>query len=395
MANQRKKLLIAGGGYADIPLILSARQLGYYVITSGNRSDELGHIHSDEYRPADFSDKEAMLKLATEISIDAICPCCNDFSAISSAYVAEELGLPGHDSYETSLLLHHKDQYREFAMANGIPTPVAKGYSDLGTALSSLDNFQLPVIIKPVDLTGGKGITKVHNPDEFHPALENAFTISKSGRIIIEEFLDGTRHGFSAFIREGRVVFHFADNEYYYMNPYLVSGASTPTTAPTSAVEELIYQSEKIAGLMGLVDGIFHVQFILCDRQPVIIEICRRPPGDLYIKLVEHATGVDYPGWIVRAFCGDECHGLTHQEVDGYFLRHCIMASRSGILKNVTFEPEVEDKIVDRMMFWKPGDRVEDYLVTKFGIVFLEFGSPDELLDQSKLMQQLIHADVC
>ena len=173
----------------------------------------------------------------------------------------------------------------------------------------------------------------------------------------------------------------------------MVSGASTPSTAPYDAIGELVRQSEKIAGLLGLKTGIFHIQFILRDQQPVIIEICRRPPGDLYIKLVEHATGVDYPGWIVRAFCGDECDGLTHKKVDGYFLRHCIMASGSGILENVAIDPEVEDKIIDRMMFWNPGDRVKDYLVTKFDIVFLEFNTLDELLNQSKLMQQMIRAN--
>jgi hypothetical protein len=156
----------------------------------------------------------------------------------------------------------------------------------------------------------------------------------------------------------------------------------------------LVRQSEKIAGLLGLKTGIFHIQFILRDQKPVIIEICRRPPGDLYIKLVEHATGVDYSDWIIRAFCGDECNDLTHQKVSGYFLRHCIMASGSGTLENVTIEPEVEDKIINRMMFWKPGDCVEDYLVIKFGIVFLEFNSLDELLNQSKHMQQMIRANV-
>jgi len=79
MKNNKKKLLIAGGGYADIPLILSAKKLGYYVITSGNRPDEMGHKYSDEYRKADFSDREAILNLAISSKVSAICACCNDF----------------------------------------------------------------------------------------------------------------------------------------------------------------------------------------------------------------------------------------------------------------------------------------------------------------------------
>ena len=390
----KKKLLIAGGGYADIPLIKAAKSLGYYVVTTGNRPEEMGHKVSDEYRPADYSDPEAMLELAIDIEIDAICPCCNDFSAISSAYVAEKLGLPGYDSYDTSKLIHHKDSYRKFAMENDIPTPYAMGFDDIETALSSVGDFRFPLIIKPVDLTGGKGITKVTDQSEIKVALEDAFAISKLGRVVIEEFIDGSRHGFSAFIRDGKVVFHFTDNEHYYLNPYMVSAASTPSTVPESAVQELVVQSEKIVELLALKTGIFHVQFILREDEPVIIEICRRPPGDLYIKLVEYATGIDYPSWIVKALCGLDCSGLDQKNVDGYYLRHCVMASESGVLDNITIDPSIENNIIDSMNWWSHGDWIDNYLVTKFGIVFLKFDSLDEMLDKSENMQKLIHANV-
>ena len=391
---EQKKFLLAGGGYADIPLIKAAQSLGYYVVTTGNRSDELGHLVSDEYIPADYSDPEAMLELSRKIGIDAICPCCNDFSAISCAYVAEQLNLPGHDSYEITKLLHHKDSYRRFALDNEIPTPYAEGFDNIETALLSIDKSLFPLIIKPVDLTGGKGIARVNDMSEARKALDDAFAISKLSRVVVEEFIDGSRHGFSAFIRDGKVVFYFSDNEHYYLNPYLVSAASTPTTAANSAIQELINQSEKIVSLMALKAGIFHVQFIMRGSEPVIIEICRRPPGDLYIKLVEHATCVDYSSWIVKAFCGLDCSEFIQQEVDGYYLRHCVMASEKGLLDNIEIDPLVEKNIIDSMMWWRSGDKVDNHLVNKFGIVFLKFSSLDELLTKSNNMQQLIHANV-
>lgn len=390
----KKKLLIAGGGHADIPLIKAAQRLGYHVVTTGNLPDELGHKESDEYHPADYSDPEAMLELARDIGIDAISSCCNDFSAISSAYVAEKLGLPGHDSYETSQLLHHKDSYRKFALENDIPTPKAKGFTDVDSALASIDDFQYPLIVKPVDLTGGKGISRVQDQVEVRSALKNAFSISKQGRVVVEEFIEGSQHGFSAFINDGKVVFYFTDNEHYYLNQYMVSAASTPSTVPESAIQELIIQSEKVSKLLSLKTGIFHVQFILRDDEPVIIEICRRAPGDLYVKLVEHATGIDYPSWIVKAFCGIDCSGLSQGEVDGYYLRHCVMASKSGILDKVDIDPSVEKNIIDSMMWWQQGDEIDNYLTAKFGIVFLKFDSLDELLLRSDEMPQLICANI-
>lgn len=390
----KKTMLLAGGGYADIPLIKAAQNLGYHVVTTGNRPEELGHKASDEYRPADYSDPEAMLELAQELDIDAICPCCNDFSAISAAYVAEKMNLPGYDPYEISKLIHHKDSYRNFAIESGIPSPVAKGFDSVEAAMSSIENFRFPLIIKPVDLTGGKGITKVSQQLEVRGALEEAFSISKLGRIVLEEFIEGSRHGFSAFIRNGEVVFHFTDNELYYLNQYMVSAASTPSMVPISAVEELVLQSEKISELLSLKTGVFHVQFILQDDKPVIIEICRRPPGDLYIKLVEYAAGINYPLWIVRAFCGLDCSGLSQKEVDGYYLRHCVMASQNGVLSSVVIEPGIKKYIIDSMMWGKSGDIVDNFLVAKFGIVFLKFDSIDELFNKSENMHSLICANV-
>ena len=387
---ENKRLLLVGGGYADIPLIIEAQKLGYYVISSGNRACDLGHQYADKYVPADFSEPEAVLEVAVSNRINAICPCANDFSAIACSYVAERLGLPGHDAYETSKLIHHKDAYRQFASANALPTPKAKGFSDLNSARLGVRSFGFPVIVKPVDLTGGKGITKVNCLADVEDALAKAFLVSKEKRVIVEEFIEGERHGFSALIKSGKVVFYFLDNEEYYLNPYMVSAASAPACVSDAIAHELVKQAETISHKLSLTDGIFHVQYILAEQQPIIIEICRRPPGDLYIKLVEYATGVNYPMWLVKLFSGEDCSDIVHQNVKGYFLRHCVMADRNGIVFDVEIAPEVQSNIIDRMMWWKPGDVVNNYLTQKLGIVFLKFGSMDEMLNRTANMHRFI-----
>lgn len=390
---KHKKLLLAGGGYAEIPLIKAAQALGYYVITTGNRPEDLGHQKSDKYCPADFSDLDQMLKLAKYLNIHAICPSTNDFLAISCSYVAEILNLSGHDSYETCKRLHHKDSYRQFASENNIPTPKAQGFSSAHSALAALDTFRLPVLVKPVDLTGGKGIGKIDNPIEAPEAVNSALNWSKAKRIVVEEFITGSRHGFSALIKNGKVTFYFLDNEHYYLNPYLVAAASTPGTVPGSAVQSLIAQAEKIASLLNLNTGIFHVQYILHKDQPIIIEICRQPPGDLYIKLVEHATGVDYSAWIINAFAGSEIT-FSQSPPTGFYTRHCIMAATNGTLLDVTIDKAIQGKIIDSFMWWKKGQLICDYRKEKFGIVFLKFKSISEMLDITENLPSLIKVRV-
>lgn len=387
-------MLIAGGGYADIPLILSAKKLGYHVITTGNRPDELGHLYSDEYHHADFSDIKTMLTLSEQLKISAICACCNDFSALSSAYVAENLGLPGHDSYNTAKIIHHKDLYRQFALENAILSPIAMGFTNIKEALNQIESLSFPLMIKPVDLTGGKGISRINHLAQTLPALEKAFSASPAKRIVVEEFITGSRHGFSAFLRNGRIIFFFSDNEHYFKNPYLVSAASTPSIVSSTIEKKLCLESEKIASLLSLKTGIFHVQYILRKGEPVIIEICRRAPGDLYIKLVEHATGVLYSDWIVKASAGLECNGLSHVKPKGFFTRHCVMSAKPGKVKNIVFDSSIKKNIIDQLMWWKKGDYVSDIMTSKFAIVFLKFDSMEEMLTKTEQMQELIYVEV-
>jgi biotin carboxylase len=390
-----KNLLIAGGSHSDIPLIIAAKQLGFFVTTGGNRPQDLGHAYSDAFERCDYSDPEAVLATAKRINADALCACCNDFSALSCAFAAKELGLPGHDDPNTAEIIHHKDRWRSFANANDIPSPRALGCESMDEVRLAVTQLHLPLIVKPVDLTGGKGIQRVDTLEETLRAAEAAFAISKAKRIVVEEFIVGSRHGFTAILRGGRVAFQFADDEHYHISPYLVSGASAPTSCPSECIEALISHSERIAQLLNLVDGIFHVQFILKDnRHPVIIEICRRAPGDLYVELVRHAAGVPYAEWIVRAAAGLDL-GLVHQHrVQSDITRHCLMAGHSGTFTGFDFDSDVEGRIIDRLVWGKPGELVESPETHKFGIVFVRHNSVADMRSEAPTLQDRLLAKV-
>ncbi|MBR3852030.1 MAG: ATP-grasp domain-containing protein [Fibrobacter sp.] len=394
-----KKLLLLGGSHAEIPLIQAAQSLGWYVITTGNNRDGLGHPYADKNVFADFSDKEAMFALAKAEGVQAVCSGCNDFALLSTAYVCEKLGLPGHDSYATSLEIHHKDKYRALATKLGIPTPRAITVAVSGTDFarekyvdfdSAIAQLTFPIIVKPVDLTGGKGIHRAANPEEARIAYKDACSRTRQDHVVVEEFVQGTNHGFSAMLVKGKVAFAFADNEQYYINKYLVSGANTPSTSCSATLAMLRDYSERIAGELSLVDGILHIQYIeKPDGTPVIIEICRRPPGDLYIKFVKYATGVDYPKTIVMAETGEDISGIADVPTQGYWLRHCIMSDREGTVRDVTFAPEVQGNIVEKFLWHKPGEAINDILTYKAGIVFFKFDSLEEMVDKTSRMPQL------
>ena len=393
----KKKMLLLGGGHAEIPLIQAAHGLGWYVITTGNAREGLGHPYADKNVFADFSDKDAMLELAKSEGVTAVCSGCNDFALLSTVYVCEKLGLPGHDSYATSLEIHHKDKYRALATRLGIPTPralVVRSVADFEAATAQLT---FPIIVKPVDLTGGKGIHRAANADEAQIAYKDACSRTRQDHVVVEEFVQGTNHGFSAMLVRGKVAFAFADNEQYFVNKYLVSGANTPSTTAATGLTKLREYSERIARELNLVDGILHIQYIeRADGTPVIIEICRRPPGDLYIKFVKYATGIDYPKFIVLAETGEDISSIKDVPTQGFWLRHCIMSDRqagesgcSGTVRDVTFSPEIQGNIVEKFLWYKPGEVITDKLTYKAGIVFFRFDTLAEMQNKTARMTEL------
>jgi len=391
-----KKILLAGGGYADIPMIMAAKKLGHYVITTGNKPDELGHLYSDEYHNVDFSDKEKLLILAQKLKIDGICPCCNDFSALSSAYVAEKMDLPGLDSYDVLETLMHKDRFRQFAIQWDIPVPVARGFLSVEEAMETMSLFRFPVLVKPVDLTGGKGISKIHDKNDLPKAVEYALMRSKTNRFVVEEYVtpDDCHHNFVAFLSHGKVAFYNSDNEHYFKNPFLVWGMSVPTKSPKTIDEELCKIAERVASILNLKPGILLMQHAAQDGKPIIIEISRRMPGNYHGKLIEYATGCNISEWAIKTCMGDDCSDMTHIEPRGNFAEHCIMSAKPGKVVEIRYSESIERNIIEKLIWGKEGHVIKNELEEKLGIVLMEFDSFDEMCTKMECMDQLIHVEI-
>lgn len=379
-----KSLLITGGSHAEIPLIRSAKELGWYVISTGTNPDGLGHKDVDEYVYGDFSNKEFIYNLAVEKKVDAIISGCNDFAYLSTAYACEKLNLPGHDSYGTSLIIHHKDKFRQLVQSLRIKTPKNCRCSNFSELNSMVKDFLFPVLVKPVDLTGGKGVRVCNSEADVFVAFEDSMKVSRESYVIIEEYVTGTNHGASVLLKNQKVVFSVFDDEQYYENKYLVQGASMPSNVVSqAAMFTLINDIEKIARELQLVDGLFHVQFIVDNEgYPVMIDPCRRAPGDLYILLAKMTTGIDYPKEIVKAESGIpllDSYPMEHN----FIARECIMADRNGVIKNIYISKEMEQYIIYKMIFGRKGDKISDFMKYKAGILLMRF--PDFFTMQSVL----------
>ena len=188
--NQPKKLMLLGGIRYLLPVIEAAHKQGYYVITADYLPDNIAHKYSDEYVNVSIIDKEAVLKAAQEKEIDGIMSFGVDPGVVAASYVQNQMGLPSFGPFESVEILQNKDKFRAFLTQHGFNVPWAFGFSTVEDAWENKDKFAYPLIVKPTDSAGSKGVRRVDEEQELLSALQYAQEHSIKGNIIVEEFIE-------------------------------------------------------------------------------------------------------------------------------------------------------------------------------------------------------------
>ena len=203
-----KKILLLGGSAQQIIAIETAKRLGYCTVLCDYLTDNPGQFVADHFYLVSTTDKDAVLEVAKKENVDGVIAYASDPAAPTAAYVAEQLGLPTNP-YSSVDILCNKDKFRAFLSQNGFDCPVSKSYSNAEEAISDKYGFEYPIIMKPVDSSGSKGVTILNTPDKYEEAVEFAFSFSRSKRIIIEKYIVRKHKytiGGDIFIDNGNVI---------------------------------------------------------------------------------------------------------------------------------------------------------------------------------------------
>ncbi len=389
-----EKVLILNGSLSEIPLIEKAKQLGYYVVTSGNDPTLIGHSYSDEYIAADYSDKEAILDLVRSNDIDRIVSCANDFGVITSCYVAEKMDWPGHDTYENALTLHQKDRFKEFIQDIGIRCPISIAFQNEEEALEYAKDADYPIIVKAVDLTGGKGIRKAENYDEAVEAISYSFDRSRNKHIVIEPFIQGVQQSIDAFVVDKKVIASVSNDTYSPINPYLIQSETLPAIGIEEIEDELHGFIERICEELDLVDGMFTLQYIVKDGKPYVIEMMRRALGNQFLTVAGAVSGFPWEEALIRAETGMPLNELEWSDPLSPFVgHHGIMATREGIVDGYDIDSSVEEHIFKKIEIHHPGDKITDHLNQRIAYIYYAYSDRDEMIDTVSRINDLIHID--
>jgi biotin carboxylase len=389
----KKSVLILGGSHSELPLIRAARTFGLDIFTSGNRPDHPGHELADYYYPGDFSNAEEMADLSRRIGCNYVVSAANDFAYLSACAVAEALGLPGFDPRSIAELLHHKHCFKPLAAELGLPITRFITHN-IGDVTHETKGLCYPLIVKPVDLTGGKGISVVYDAKELQKAIALARSISKQETLVIEEYFQGTLHSYSTIIENGKVVFDYADNEYCHPTPYLVSTSTSIAAVPPHILTDLRFQTEKIARRLKLVDGVLHCQFLYKDGDYVILEFTRRCSGDLYSDVVEAVTGVRHAEQFVRASLGLRLSIASSTPASSFVSRHCIFADRPGRFNGLEIDEVMSPFVLSVTEALPRSYSFDTAWKEKAAVVILRFPTHASMLENQPLLNVSIRCRI-
>ena len=393
---KQKKLMLLGGLRYLLPVIESAHKLGIYVITCDYIPDNIAHKYSDEYHNVSIVDKEAVLELARKLQIDGIMSFAVDPGVVTAAYVQEQMGLPGNP-YESVCILQNKDRFRNFLTQHGFNVPKAKGFSSIAEALGEAYWYPWPVIIKPTDSAGSKGVTRVDRLEDLEPALEVAFEHSLSGRVIVEEFIEkqGCSSDTDCFSIDGELKFvSFSAQRFDEKapNPYTPSAYSWPSTFTKEQEEYLTSEIQRLLTLLGMRTSIYNVETrVGTNGRPYIMEVSPRGGGNRLAEMIRFATGVDLITNAVRAAVGEEVSEVEQRPYKGYWAEVVLHADTDGHFIALDIDEEFYHAHVRQTDLWvKQGDRVSAFRGANdaIGTLVLEFKNDKEMLTRLKSQKE-------
>jgi len=280
----KRRILILGAGLMQKPVITLAKEMGLEAVVVDADPQAVCVPLADRFEKIDLKDKDALEAFARSLQNDgglsAVMTAGTDFSA-SVAWVAEKLGLPGIP-YETALNASDKERMRRRFKEAGVPSPdffIVHRSDAAKDALPKLP-FPFPVVVKPVDNMGARGCRRADSEEELRTALKDALAFSRSGRAIVEEFMEGPEFSVDAIVYQGEITICGLADRHIYFPPYFIEmGHTMPTDLPKDQAEWLLSVFKAGVQALNITNGAAKGDIKLTPRGPMIGEIAARLSG--------------------------------------------------------------------------------------------------------------------
>lgn len=290
-----KKIAIIGASRLQNPLILKANELGLETHVFAWKSGDVGESTAYKFYPISITEKGKILQKCREIGIDGVCTIASDLANITVNYIARNLGL-NCNSKECIELSTNKYNMRKAFLQAGCPSPKFI-LASLSTPIEVIEEMKFPLIVKPIDRSGSRGIQKINAIDKAYEAIKEALRVSFADKILVEEFFEGREFSVEHISWEGKHYFLSVTEKFTTGSPnFIEKGHLEPARVTTKEKRIIMSEVEKALDSLKIRNGASHSEIKINDQgEVVIIEIGSRMGGDFIgSNLVELSTGYDF-----------------------------------------------------------------------------------------------------
>lgn len=389
-----KKILIVGAGFLQSFLIKKSKELGYKTFCVDGNSKAEGFKYADDFKVIDIVDKEKCLEYARKMMIDGVVTAATDYGVLTVSYIATKMNLKGNpldvvkvikNKYLTRKKIYDQkidsmSQYYEITEVEGIKDIIEK--------------VKYPLIVKPCDGSGSRGIKRVDNNDELYQACEEALKASLSKRVLIEEFVCGKEYGIESFVSNGKIFVLAVMEKTMTEPPYYAELGHCSNSGLEVAVEKKVKDIVKNAiRSLGIISGSVNMDLLINGNEIVIIDIGVRMGGNLIgSHIVPLSTEIDYLKIILQESLGESIEVLENKNSKIVATRLLTLtpgiATEIGKIETLKSDSNIEDIILNL----KVNQKINEYRTNLDGCGYVVVSdlSKKQAMLEAKLLKESI-----
>lgn len=374
----------------QVVAIKTAKAMGYYTVLCDYLSDNPGQYEADKYYNVSTTDVEAVYRVAKDEGVGGILAYASDPAALPAAIVAEHLGLPTNPAKAVEIL-GVKHRFRDFLSSHGFACPKHFAFNastpsdEVGNAIS---HFRFPVVVKPTDSSGSKGVSTIHNTQALALAISYADGYSRNKTLIAEEYI---HRGYPAviggdiFVADGKISLYgemacLRDNG---GNGLIPIGEKKPTGLNSRQTSNIHSELQRLVTSLGIRFGELNLEILLdTDDRPHFLELGPRAGGNMIPLQLSDIYAVDLVRANIAAAMGQPV-ALDWKEPQGCYCTYVLHSHRDGVYAGVRLSGEIAPHVYRKVVYKHPGDKVESFdgAGKALGIAFLRFDSEQEMND--------------
>ena len=362
-----KKLLVLGGMQISCEIVKLAQDMGLYVgVTDYNeKSRSPGKLIADAYHNVSCTDVDAVERLVNEYEYDGIITGFNDMLLPYYAEICDRTGRACYGTKEQFELFTNKKAYKKVFREYGIPV-VADYTHEVDS--EKMEEIKFPVVVKPSDSSGSRGVMICKNEDEFKQAFQHALERSKQGEVIVERYMDG---------KEATVFWLFVNGEYYFCGIgnrhcnafqegciFLPVGYTFPSILTDKYIHDVSSNAKRMFKNIGIKNGMMFMQCKVEEGTCYVYDVGYRLTGSLEYKLFEKCCGYNPLKIMIDYAVGDmiESNPKVNPYFNGRFPYNVSILARPGKICSITglYEVSKMDSVEDIVIEHNAGDEITD-----------------------------------